>query len=224
MYLHTLINCRRLNQDFVHRALARLQQTAQAPVKMAVGRCRTVHPFIFQVVGMCNDNEEEYKLLNVIPRSSEEPCRYCAMKKRDINMRPVGFQDPHRDCEALNAMGIASEEAYFKTLTGPPYARNYLSADEIASLVKCKANGIYPGRNSVLSLFDWHLSNGIGNPYVVSTFDSLHTLYKGPVEQCIRYAVTCIYLLRRKVLQTLIHLYIRTQNFINTYKHLYTCI
>ena len=123
MYLHTLINCRRLNQDFVHRALARLQQTAQAPVKMAVGRCRTVHPFIFQVVGMCNDNEEEYKLLNVIPRSGEEPCRYCAMKKRDINMRPVGFQDPHRDCEALNAMGIASEEAYFKTLTGPPYAR-----------------------------------------------------------------------------------------------------
>jgi hypothetical protein len=75
MYLHTLTNCRRLNQDFVHRALARLQETAQAPVTMAVGRCRTVHPFIFQVVGMCNDNEEEYKLLNVIPRSGEEPCR-----------------------------------------------------------------------------------------------------------------------------------------------------
>jgi hypothetical protein len=190
---------RRLNQQFVKRALNTLYETLHGPVKLVYGQSRNVHTFVFMFVSMCNDNEEQYQLLNLIPRSAERPCRMCNVPRSEVNMRPVGLWDVTRNGSYLHNLGYASEDVYLKSLTSPLFARQYLTETEKQLLDECRLNGMYPGRNPVLDLFEFQMFVKIGDPFCVSIFDTLHTLYTGPVEQCIRYAVTCIYLLRGKV-------------------------
>jgi hypothetical protein len=109
------------------------------------------------------------------------------------------FEDGFRNADYLHQLGKRSEESYFKTLTKPSGRRNWTTPEDDRLIEECRLNGMYPGINPLHEIFEWIMEHKLGDLFSVSIFDTLHTWYKGPVEQCIRYGTTCIFLLCGKV-------------------------
>jgi hypothetical protein len=166
---------------------------------MAYGKSRKVHPFVIFTSLLINDNDEAWKLLNLNMKGAIRPCRLCNISKDMINSIQVSFNAPFRNPHYLHDLGVRSEYAYFRLLTMPKNARNWLSALDEGIIEECKMNGLYPGRNPLNDIMLWMMEHGLGDLWSMSIYDTMHTLYKGPIEQCIRFGVTCIYLLVKKV-------------------------
>jgi hypothetical protein len=184
----------------MHHSLKGYVKTYYNPVLLAYGTSRRVCPFVIIPAILCNDNEEAWKLLNLRMMNNERPCRLCNVSKADLNTRQVMFEDGFRNANYLHQLGIRSEEAYFKSLTKPKGSRNWTSAEENRIIEECRLNGMYPGKNPLHEIFEWIMEHKLGDLFSASIFDTLHTWYKGPVEQCVRYGTTCIFLLCEKVL------------------------
>jgi hypothetical protein len=166
---------------------------------MAYGKSRTVHPFVIFTSLLVNDNDEAWKLLNLNMKGNVRPCRLCNVSREAMNCSKTCFDAPFRNADYLHDLGNRSEAAYFRFLAMPKNARNWLSAEQLSVIDECKMNGLYPGINPLQNLMLWMMEHGLGDLFSMSIYDTMHTLYKGSIEQCIRHTVTCIYLLVKKV-------------------------
>jgi hypothetical protein len=166
---------------------------------MAYGKSRKVHPFVIFTALLINDNDEAWKLLNLNMKGALRPCRLCNITKSMINSCKVSFEAPFRNADYLHDLGKRSEDAYYRMLAMPKNARNWLSDEDEAILNECKMNGLYAGRNPLNDIVLWMMKHGLGDLFSMSIYDTMHTLYKGPIEQCIRHSVTCIYQLVKRV-------------------------
>jgi hypothetical protein len=184
----------------VHKALETFMESYQEPILLTYGNKGKVHPTVFVTSMACNDNEEAFKLANVKPRSNAQPCRYCTMEKRHVNCTPVSL-DPltNRNAAYLCELGKKTEVCLWKYYARPYGGRSLLSDQEEALMDECDMNGIHLGYNKLHEIYEWLRKNEVGDLFTLAIFDNMHTFYKGPVEQCIRYTTTCIYLVLGKV-------------------------